>query len=140
MTAVLLHQLEIRLARGLHSDAAAVGLREATARVLLALKEGESIAMSEVARRVGRDPSTATRFVDRAVADGLLQRTRGARDKRRRVISLTPEGLAARARLAEIRTRRAEALTSATLSETGLGRDQMEWFLEALLKGLGARP
>ena len=140
MTAVLLHQLEIRLARGLHADAAEAGLREATARVLLALREGDSVPMQEVARRVGRDPSTATRFVDRAVADGLLERTRGARDKRRRVVALTPEGLAARARLAEIRTERAEELTSATLAETGLGLDQMEWFLQALLKGLAPEP
>jgi len=139
MTARLLHELEIRLARGLHADAAAAGLREATARVLLALHEGEAVTMSEVAQRVGRDPSTATRFVDRAVADGLLERTPGRRDRRRRVVTFTPEGLAARIRLAEIRTDRAEALTNATLDETGLGLEQLEWFLQSLLKALASQ-
>ena len=114
MTAALLHDLEIRLARGLHADAGEAGLREATARVLLALKGEETVPMGEVARRVGRDPSTATRFVDRAVADGLMERTRGARDKRRRVVALTDAGRAARRQLVEIRTRRAESLTNAT--------------------------
>lgn len=139
MTMALLHELEIRLARGLRADAAEAGLREATARVLLALEADETVGMSDVARRVGRDPSTATRFVDRAVADGLLERTPGAKDKRRRVVALTAEGRDARTRLAEIRTRRAEALTEATLAETGLGLGQVEWFLEALLKGLATQ-
>jgi DNA-binding MarR family transcriptional regulator len=136
MTALLLHELEIHLARGLHQDAAAAGLRDATARVLLAVREGESVAMTDVARRVGRDPTTATRFVDRAVSEGLLTRTQGAHDKRRRVVSLTESGRATRARLAGIRTARAEALTYATLAETGLGVDQLEWFLQALLTAL----
>jgi len=139
MTMALLQELEIRLARGLHADAAEAGLREATARVLLALQADETVGMSDVARRVGRDPSTATRFVDRAVADGLLERTPGAKDKRRRVVALTGEGRDARTRLAEIRSRRAAALTEATLAETGLGLGQVEWFLEALLKGLATQ-
>ena len=139
MTARLLHELEIHLARGLHLDAEAAGLREATARVLLAVREGETVPMSEIARRVGRDPSTATRFVDRAVVDGLLNRTPGVQDRRRRVVELTPEGLATRARLKEIRVARADSLTSATLSETGLGLDQLEWFLNALVTALNRR-
>ena len=137
MRPALLHELEIRLAQGLHADAAEAGLREATARVLLALSEGDPVGMGEVARRVGRDPSTATRFVDRALADGLLERSRGLRDKRRRVVTLTPEGAQARQRLSEIRERRAQTLTEATLDETGLGLGQVEWFLQAVLKGPG---
>ena len=139
MTARLLHELEIHLARGLHLDAEAAGLREATARVLLALREGEQVTMTDIARRVGRDPSTATRFVDRAAADGLLARSAGTKDRRRRVVRLTPEGLETRARLKAIRVARAEALTSATLAETGLGLDQLEWFLQALVTALTTR-
>ena len=45
---------------------------EAVARVLLCLEPGTGTAMTEVARRLGRDPSTATRFVDRAAADAVL--------------------------------------------------------------------
>ena len=139
MTARLLHELEIHLARGLHMDAEAADLREATARVLLAIRDGEQITMTEVALRVGRDPSTATRFVDRAVLDGLLIRAPGVKDKRRRVVRLTESGSATRARLVAVRTARAEALTSATLEETGLGLDQLEWFLKALLRALSER-
>ena len=138
MRPAFLHDLVFRLSRGLHADAAAAGLREATARVLLAIAEDESVGMGDVARRVGRDPSTATRFVDRALADGLLERAPGAEDRRRRVVSLTAEGRVARARLSAILEQRAQPLTEATLAETGLGLGQVEWFLKALLKGLSA--
>lgn len=139
MMARLLHELEIHLARGLHQDAEAAGLREATARVLLAIRDGEQVTMTEVAQRVGRDPSTATRFVDRAVQDDLMIRAPGVKDKRRRVVRLTDSGRETRARLVEVRTARAEALTNATLAETGLGLDQLEWFLKALLSALSER-
>jgi DNA-binding MarR family transcriptional regulator len=128
--------LEIRLAQGLRRDAARVGLREATARLLLALAPGEEILMGELSRRLARNPSTATRFADRAVADGLLARRAGTGDRRRRMVALTPAGERARAALAGVQQRRAEALAQAILAETGLGGGQVEWFLNALARGL----
>ncbi len=132
----VLLDLETKLAHGLRRDAARAGFREATARVLLAIEPGEQVRMSEIAGRVGRDPSTATRFVDRAAADGLLARRPGTRDRRRRVVALTPAGEAARRALLDARTQRAQALGTAILGETGLGEGQVEWFLDALVKSL----
>lgn len=132
----LLRDLETKLALGLRADAQRLTLREATARVLLAVGEDEAVAMSEVARRVGRDPSTATRFVDRATADDLLQRDPAVEDRRRRLVKLTDRGREARTRLQEIRRRRAESLLEAILADTGLGEGQVEWFLKAFVKGL----
>jgi DNA-binding MarR family transcriptional regulator len=96
--------------------------------------------MTEVAQRIGRDPSTATRFVDRAAADGLVLRRPGARDRRRRVVGLTTEGAEARRALLEVRTDRAEALGTAILDETGLHEGQVAWFLGALVKALARGP
>ncbi len=136
MTVDLLRDLETRLALGLRADAARVKLLEATARVLLAVGDQEAVAMSEVARRVGRDPTTATRFVDRAAADGLLRRDPAVEDRRRRLVRLTELGLAARGRLLEVRSRRAGQLLESILAETGLGEGQVEWFLKAFVTGL----
>ena len=133
-----LTELETRLARDLRADARAAGLLEATARVLLALGPEEAIPMRALADRVGRDATTATRFVNRGESEGLFSRTPGARDKRRRLVGLTDEGRAARARLVEVRTRRAEALRERLLGATGLHEGQVEWFLAAMLEGLGA--
>jgi len=140
MTISLLRDIETRLANGLRTDASQVGLLEATARVLLALGDEEAVPMTEMARRVGRDPTTATRFVDRAARDGLLSRVPGSRDRRRRLVSLTEDGRAARGRLREVRRRRADALLHSILAETGLGEGQVEWFLQAFVKGLSGAP
>jgi DNA-binding MarR family transcriptional regulator len=135
MITPLLDDLETRLAVGLRADAARAGLREATARLLLAVEREEVVAMSALARRMGRDASTATRFVDRAVAQGLLQRDPGARDRRRRLVRLTEAGGEARARLVAIRQDRAGSVLDAIRAGTGLGEGQVEWFLSALLAG-----
>jgi len=136
MLTTLLRDLETRLALGLRADAGGVGLREATARILLAVDEDEAVAMTEIAHRVGRDPSTATRFVDRAAADDLLHRTPGARDRRRRLVRLTESGREARRRLLEGRRHHADAVVEAIREEMGLGRGQIEWFLQAFVRGL----
>lgn len=137
MLSTALLDLEIRLAQGLRRDAARVGLREAEARVLLALAPGQEVLMGELSRRLARDPSTATRFVDRAVADGLLARRAGRDDRRRRMVMLTPAGERAREALVGVQRRRAEALAGEILARTGLGTGQVEWFLDALVRGLG---
>ena len=137
MTIALLRDLETHLALGLRSDAARLELREATARVLLAMGDEEAVPMSTVARRVGRDPSTATRFVDRAAADDLLQRTPAAEDRRRRLVTLTEHGRTLREDLLGLRRARAERMLESILGDTGLGEGQVEWFLQAFVKGLG---
>ena len=140
MTIALLRDLETRLANGLRTDAARVGLLEATARVLLAVGAEEAVAMAEVARRVGRDPTTATRFVDRAAAEGLVRRDPGTEDRRRRLVRLTEDGRAAQERLLAVRRRRADTLLESILADTGLGEGQVEWFLQAFVTGLDPAP
>ncbi|MHC5012548.1 MAG: MarR family transcriptional regulator [Planctomycetota bacterium] len=133
-----LEELEILLATGLRTDARAIGLREATARVLLVLEPDLALPMGEVARRLGRDPSTATRFVDRATEEGLVGRHEG-RDRRRRLAHLTPRGRDVRARLQDRRDARAAALPTAVQERTGLGAGEVEWFLEAVVGSLAGR-
>jgi DNA-binding MarR family transcriptional regulator len=89
--------------------------------------------MGEIARRLGRDPSTATRFVDRAVAEGLVQREPGA-DRRRRLAFLSGAGRAGRERLLALRMARVDGLFETVRAKTGLGPGEVEWFLGALLE------
>ena len=138
MLAEHLTELETRLAGDLRVDATAAGLLEATARVLLAVRPDEAIPMSTLAARVGRDATTATRFVNRAEGEGLLARRPGTRDKRRRLVALTEVGQAARAKLVAIRERRAAALLERLLGATGLHEGQVEWFLASMLEGMRA--
>jgi DNA-binding MarR family transcriptional regulator len=144
MRSGLLDELESRLGGGLRSDAARVGLPESTARVLLAIGAEEAVSMGELARRIGRDPSTATRFVDRAARDGLVSREPGE-DRRKRLARLTAEGRGARARLVALRDARARSLPDEVRDRTGLAPDAVEWFLESLVgaltrSGRGAPP
>ena len=92
--------------------------------------------MRTLAERVGRDATTATRFVNRGEADGLLARATDERDKRRRRVGLTDAGREARARLVAVRTERAGALLERLLGATGLHEGQVEWFLASMLEGM----
>ena len=135
-----LRHLEVRLATALRQDARRAGVREATARVLLALGDGEErVAMGELARRMGRDATTATRFVDHAVAEGLVVRRQGSEDRRVRVVELTPQGEVARRALALSQEAWAREVATHLLAETGLLEGQGEWFLERVLAALEAR-
>jgi MarR family transcriptional regulator for hemolysin len=138
MEATILDALEARLARGLRWDARRVGRAESTARVLLALDPASGTAMGQLATRIDRDASTVTRFVHRATAEGLVERRSAASDRRTRLLFLTPAGRAARADLARLREARADAIREEVRSSTGLGEEEVEWFLGALDRALGA--
>ncbi len=135
MRSHLLDDLERLLCLGLRDDARRTGLAEATARVLLVLVPGEDLPMGDVATRLGRSRSTATRFVDRAVAEGLVERRTGL-DRRRRLAQLTPAGVTARESLSALRSQRAGALPRAVQERTGLGEGEVEWFVEAVVRSL----
>ncbi len=132
----LLDGIETILADGMREDAAALGMREATARVLLALGEAEGIPMRELAHRAARDPSTITRFVLRAAADGLVEQRPGIEDRRERVLHLTPAGQAARTALLARRTARTAGIRLGVQARTGLGPDEVDWFLSQLYASL----
>ena len=129
-----LHALEVRLAAGLASDARGVQIPEAVARLLIEVDAERAVAMRELARRLDRDPSTVTRFVDRAVTEGLLERRAGARDRRQRMTFLTPRGRDVRHALLKARRKREAAWLSAVQDATGLGDGQVTWFLDALIR------
>ncbi len=129
-------RLESLLAGGLNEDAALEGLEGSEARLLLVLEPGTGISMQELARRLGRDPTTVTRAADRAERHGLIERRPGSRDRRQRMTLLSETGLRRRLALVERRERRARSLVDAVLGETGLGEGQIAWFLAALVAGL----
>ena len=128
----LLDAIETLLADGLRRDAAAMRRMEATARILLAIGEPEGVRMREIARRTARDPSTVTRFVLRAQAEGLVEARPGTEDRRERRIVLTPAGRAARDDLLRRRSARAAQVSRGVQARTGLGADEVDWFLGAL--------
>ncbi len=132
----VLDALETRLSESLRRDAAEIGLTEATARVLLALGGTEGLTMRGLASRIARDPSTVTRFVRRAADAGLVEQRAGEPDRRTRVLHLTKEGGAKRERLARLRSTRAAALRDGVCSRTGLGAEEVDWFLSAVLRAL----
>lgn len=129
-------QIEVHLGQALRRDAGRCGLREATARVLLALEADDALPMQRIAERLGRDPSTATRFVDRAEADGLVLRVAGDSDRRKRWVRLTPGGLAQRQALLDVRATRLRNMEAALEQATGLGSSQVEWFVQALTQAV----
>lgn len=132
----LLDALEVHLGTALRHDAQRRALAESTARVLLALGPDEALPMTQVAERLGREPSTATRFVDRAEAEGLVVRVAGDRDRRSRWVRLAPRGLELRQALLEVRAARARSVEAALEAGTGLGASQVEWFLNALTQAV----
>jgi Mn-dependent DtxR family transcriptional regulator len=137
---LVLDSLEARLSDGLRRDARAVGRMEATVRVLLALPADGGIAMQELARRIARDPSTVTRFAARAENEGLVERTPGDDDRRRRLLALTREGRAVRDALLARRRSREASLKEGVAAGTGLAPDAVEWFLAAVADSLAAKP
>jgi DNA-binding MarR family transcriptional regulator len=134
----LLDDLEGLLSDGLRRDAKAIRRTEATARVLLALPSDDGIPMRELARRIARDPSTVTRFAARALREGLVEQVRGDDDRRRRLLSLSPEGRVVRDALLERRRAREAALKDGVATRTGLAPDAVDWFLAAVAETLGA--
>lgn len=67
--------------------------------VLVALRDLGPMAQYEIADRLDVDRSQVVGFVDRLERDGLVTRSRDARDRRRVLIALTTEGVAAEHRV-----------------------------------------
>ena len=74
------------------------GLSSAQGHALLLLQPGEGIPMNEVAKLCHCDPSNLTGIVDRLEARGLVARRPAEHDRRVKLICLTKEGTALRAR------------------------------------------
>ena len=76
---------------------AALGLGRGSGRVkvLLALADHSPLALGELAEQLGVDAPYATLIVNHLEALGLVQRTLDPEDRRRKLVSATPEGQAA---------------------------------------------
>jgi DNA-binding MarR family transcriptional regulator len=88
----------------LHHQAAClegVGLTYAQAKLLWRLETGELIALKELSRRMGVDPSNAADVVAQLVERGLVASRRSEHDKRVRLIRLTATGVRLRRQLIE---------------------------------------
>ena len=77
---------------------------------------GDCAVMAEAARRLGINPSTATRQVNRLLAGGLVTKSAAPDDERRYEIRLTPSG---RALLERMEARLYAAVQTAFESVTG---------------------
>ncbi len=78
-----------------------LGLSLPQAHALKVLRPGNPIAMRELADGLHCDPSNITGIVDRLEARGLVSRRPGERDRRVKMLEVTPEGERLRGRLRE---------------------------------------
>src|SRR5438105_3011247 len=76
-----------------------VGLTYAQAKLLWRLETGELIALKELARRMGIDPSNAADVVGQLEDRGLVASRRAQHDRRVRLLRLTAPGVRVRRQL-----------------------------------------
>ncbi len=92
-----------RWRRALDHRLAAIGLSDASWAPLVHLaQKGDGLCQKELALAVGIDDSTLVRLIDLLAQRGLVERHPSARDRRLKLLSLTPAG---RAAVADIRTK-----------------------------------
>jgi DNA-binding MarR family transcriptional regulator len=70
--------------------------------VMLVLWEGDGITVSELGERLFLDSATLTPLLKRLQTAGLVQRTRGTRDERQVIVTLTDEGRALREKAGQV--------------------------------------
>jgi len=99
----------------LPSWGAEFGLSPVQCHVLHLIEPGRPMPMNRLAETLSCDASNVTGLVDRLESRGLVQRRPSARDRRVKVLDLTPTGLRLRARL--LRRMTGRPLPLARLSE-----------------------
>jgi len=70
--------------------------------VMLVLWEGDGITVSELGERLFLDSATLTPLLKRLQTAGMVQRTRGTRDERQVIVTLTDEGRALREKAGQV--------------------------------------
>jgi DNA-binding MarR family transcriptional regulator len=98
----LISQVSAHAHRLLTTRLAAAGARGYHVRVLAALAEYGPASQATLGRRVEMDRSDVTAAVGELAADGLVQRTADASDRRRNVVTITGSGREHLASLAAI--------------------------------------
>jgi DNA-binding MarR family transcriptional regulator len=102
----LLGQASIEARRLVGTVLAEAGLHRSQYALLASLDEFGPLSQVSLSDRSGLDRSDVVRWVDDLTAQGLSERTRDPRDRRRNVVSMTEHG---RRRLAELDIRLARA-------------------------------
>lgn len=94
---------------------------------------GDRIRMSPLAKRLLLANSSCNRIVGRLETDGLVERSRGERDRREIFVDVTPAGRRLHRRMAAVHTRDIERLLGSRLSASS--RLVLDEALEELLAG-----
>jgi DNA-binding MarR family transcriptional regulator len=95
----LLFDLLMRQRTRLPQVAAEFELSEPQCHVLRLMEPGAGVPMRRLVERLGCDASNVTGIVDRLEARRLVERTACPRDRRVRMVRLTPRGAEIRARI-----------------------------------------
>ena len=123
------------LLRRAHQRASAIfqeymaeGLTPQQYAALIKVRDFGSVSQNRLGRAVAMDPATSQGVVQRLVAKHLIQRADDPSDRRRSLLSLTPEGK----ELVEMLVPRGQAITAETLEP--LSKDEQATFLRLLKK------
>lgn len=109
----------LNIARMYHYEAESYGLSVSSAYLLLHI-ETEGLPVTQVAPKLGMEPSSTTRTLNKLEKDGLIERYRiPGQDRRQVMVRLTPQGIAAR-ELAKERVRHFNRLIRNRLGEAKL--------------------
>jgi len=107
----------------------AFGLSAVQCHVLHLIEPGQAVPMSRLAETLSCDASNVTGLVDRLESRGLVRRQASARDRRVKVLQLTPTGTRIRAQVLRRMSGR-----SLPLSKLSIGRQRtLVKLLEALV-------
>lgn len=109
----------LNIARMYHFEAESYGLSVSSAYLLLHI-ETEGLPVTQVAPKLGMEPSSTTRTLNKLEKDGLIERYRiPGQDRRQVKVRLTPQGIAAR-ELAKERVRHFNRLIRNRLGDAKL--------------------
>jgi DNA-binding MarR family transcriptional regulator len=109
----------LNIARMYHYEAESYGLSVSSAYLLLHI-DSDGLPVTQIAPKLGMEPSSTTRPLNKLENDGLIERYRiPGQDRRQVMIRLTPEGIAAR-ELARERVRHFNRLIRSHLGDAKL--------------------
>jgi DNA-binding MarR family transcriptional regulator len=109
--------------RGFASCAGQLDLAPGEAQALWLLRDGEAVSTADLARRLSVDPANVSTLVTKLERRGLVRRKPAARDRRRRLVSLSAKGRDAKLALGACMERGQPGLAALTTSELVTFRD-----------------
>jgi DNA-binding MarR family transcriptional regulator len=119
----LLGPLVRSLSAAFRDCAGHLGLALSDAQALWLLAVADALTTKELAGKLGIDPANASTLVTRLERRGLVRRGPAADDRRKRLVSLTPDGSELRLRLAGCVGERRPAFRELTTDELVVFRD-----------------